>query len=410
MNKSLKRLQYLLLGMVALCVLVAVIGSYVCVDLVVADEMLARGATLPLNFMVKGLDYQFKKFTATEVRIIERYCRLLTDLGEPLGLAYLYLYDRQLDEKYAHLDAAISNNHQNISKLKNYLNEMEKIPDSEQRDYYTLPAAKRDVLDIIAPAGKACLRVGFYTDQMYGYRETLRQWLLTAAGGLLVLALLAAAGFNAVLGRAVDRMVSEQVIETRTKTRADILLEQKKQQQAESRKADDAPLDSNEFFGIIDLAKKVGGTFDLEEILRQTVGAVVRVLGVQEVMVFLVNPGGEELQATIGHDSSGMIEPAAVNDVRVRVGQGEIGTAAEYGGTTIIDTPNPGSAMVAALVARGQVVGVLRAKGKVNGKPFGKRDKLIGRQFADLVGNAIANAMHYRATGAAMPAPPREQA
>ena len=154
----------------------------------------------------------------------------------------------------------------------------------------------------------------------------------------------------------------------------------------------------------IDLAKKVGDTLDIEDILRHAVGAIVRVLGVQEVMVFIVDDSGTELKAAIGHDSTGLIEPAVIHDVRVRVGQGEIGGAAEYGGTNIIDTPLPGTALISALAARGQVLGVFRAKGKVNGKPFGKRDKLIGRQFADLIGNALYNAMLFQASAAAPPA------
>ena len=316
------------------------------------------------------------------------------------GMGDIYVVDGSEKVKFEYRDADLNANRSDKTGLEKYLEQLTRAPERTQHNTYTLLATRRTIIDIVRPTGNGYLRVGFLADRTNAFRGSMQKWLLILVGVMLVLALVGGLTLNAMAARAVDQLVSEEQEKARQKMRADLQAEQKKQQQAESRRADDAPLDSNEFFGIIDLAKKVGDTFDIENILRHAVGAIVRVLGVQEVMIFIVDETGTELRASIGHDSTGLIEPAVIHDVRVKVGQGEIGSAAEYGGTNIIDVPTPGSALVSALAARGHVIGVFRAKGKVNGKPFGKRDKLIGRQFADLIGNALYNAMLYQAAGA----------
>ena len=88
-------------------------------------------------------------------------------------------------------------------------------------------------------------------------------------------------------------------------------------------------------------------------------------------------------------------EPAAGPDERIAVGQGEIGSAAEHGSTAIIDLPTPGYALVAAIISRNQVMGVFRCQKKVNGKPFGRRDKLICRQISEILGHSLYNVIMY---------------
>ncbi len=398
MEVKLGRLQFALLGAVLLGVALLSGGLYVAADRAVADLVITRTCEALPGFMTGGLDRQLNDYTRNRT-LIRHYAGVLQKTAAPFGLTYLYVYDQRNMEVHTHVDQTVVASGNDRTGLSRFLEERTERPAETVRSTHTLAASRVVLLDFAFPAGKGWIRAGFREKDVLAYRGQLLGWTLGMGGSLFVIVLVVMLVGNHLTGKRVARFAFELQEKVRVKTRAEVLAEIKKQQAAEARKADDAPLDSNEFFGIIDLAKKVGGTFDLDAILHQTVGAVVRVLGVQEVMLFLIDEQGTELRATIGHDAAGMIEPQAINDVRVRVGQGEIGSAAEYGGTTIIDTPQPGAAMVSALTANGSVIGVLRVKGKVNGKPFGKRDKLIGRQFADLVGNAVYTALAYRAAG-----------
>ena len=118
-------------------------------------------------------------------------------------------------------------------------------------------------------------------------------------------------------------------------------------------------------------------------------------MGIRDASIFVLDSASNELVGRIGHDENGLVADDEMSQIRVAVGKGDIGAAAEFGTTTTIDTPRPGSAVVSALVSRGRTIGVILVRNKLNGRPFLKKDQTILRIFSGLIANAMETSAIY---------------
>lgn len=160
---------------------------------------------------------------------------------------------------------------------------------------------------------------------------------------------------------------------------------------AHTRSEEENPIAPSEFLALLDFARKVSGTLDYNEVLSEGIHACLQIMNVRDASIFVMDHERNEIVGRIGHDENGFLDEPEMSRIRVGIGQGDIGAAAEFGTTTTIDTPKAGSGVVAALVAHGRTIGVLLVRNKVNGRPFIKKDQTVLRIFSGLLANAMEN-------------------
>lgn len=250
-----------------------------------------------------------------------------------------------------------------------------------------------DVAEPISVAARAFggVRVGFrddLTDRIRGLR--------VAFGVFSAVLFLVLVGGSWMLGggiaEEVDVEIQGRVAGERRRIEEDFA---KRLRSVEAKQEEDSPLSATEFFALLDTAKRLQQSLDYNEILSLTVQATLQALDVRDMSLFLLDPEHNELYGRAGYDESGEIHAEEMSRIRIPVGQGDLGLAAEFGTTAVIDNPKPGSAVVAALVARGKVLGVILARNKVSGRPMLKKDALVLRQLSALVAGALENAALY---------------
>ncbi len=163
------------------------------------------------------------------------------------------------------------------------------------------------------------------------------------------------------------------------------------------RKVKSQPLNSDEFFQIIDFGKRVNATMEPVETLRYLVNSVVKILGVKQVVVFLVSTEDSNvLVGQMGMKEGEWMDRSRLNNIKIEIGTGEIGTIAELGQANILDKPRPGAGVAAALRASGQTIGVVRATEKKSGARMGNKDKLKMRLITQLAGNIVKHAFEFQ--------------
>lgn len=241
-----------------------------------------------------------------------------------------------------------------------------------------------------------------------GFRDSLteeaaRRW--SVIGATIVFVLVGVSFLSIFVGRGITDRFAEHLEGEATALRRKFEKILGEARAAEPSSSQDAPLQAQEFFGLLDAAKDLGSTLIEEEVLDIAVKACVSLLHARDVSVFLVDPNSSLLVGRIGHGEGGILGPEVMSQVTIPIGHGEIGMAAEFGTTAVIDDPRPGSGVVSALIARGQTLGVLLGRNKSTGRPFLKRDRLIARLLAQFTANAMASARVYREAQQVFPNP-----
>jgi GAF domain-containing protein len=110
---------------------------------------------------------------------------------------------------------------------------------------------------------------------------------------------------------------------------------------------------------------------------------------VSELVIFLKDEETKELKARMGYDISGSMSEEALADIKVEEGKGEVWMASEFGTSSLIDTPKPGSGIVSPLASKGKTVGVVEVRSRLSGEPFREKDQL----FLELLGGLIATSI-----------------
>lgn len=182
----------------------------------------------------------------------------------------------------------------------------------------------------------------------------------------------------------------EKTMDTRSNLiRKELEIRIKQLEVDQTRREEDNPVSPSEFLAMLDFARKISGTLDYNEVLNASIHSCLQVLGVRDVSIFVMDPDTNELVGRIGHDENGFMDETEMSKIRVPLGKGDIGTAAEFGTTTMIDSPKPGSGVVSGLLANGRTIGVILVRSKISGRPFIKKDQMLLRLFSGLLANAM---------------------
>ncbi len=216
-----------------------------------------------------------------------------------------------------------------------------------------------------------------------------RNRVITAGIGLLGIALF-------ILIMASQRWRT-QINNTVNRTRNEVKNQYEKKVQELEDEIKSRPLETDEFFQLIDFGKKINRSMNPANVLKYLVNSTAKILGVKQVVVFLISTDDPNiLRGQMGMKGGDWMDRSRLQNIEIEIGTGEVGTIAELGQSNIIDKPRPGAGVAAALRAEGQTIGVLRATEKKTGARMGNKDKLKIRLISQLAGNTIKNSFEFQ--------------
>jgi len=211
----------------------------------------------------------------------------------------------------------------------------------------------------------------------------------------IIMLIVVVGGLGLSFANQIDSKFSRESSEKISEIRSELERRIKQLETEYSRKEEENPVTPSEFLSLLDFARKITGTLDYNEALQIGIHSILQIMGIRDASIFVLDSASNELVGRIGHDENGLVADDEMSQIRVAVGKGDIGAAAEFGTTTTIDTPRPGSAVVSALVSRGRTIGVILVRNKLNGRPFLKKDQTILRIFSGLIANAMETSAIY---------------
>lgn len=158
------------------------------------------------------------------------------------------------------------------------------------------------------------------------------------------------------------------------------------------------PTDQELLTTLFDLGRQVSAVLDLDELLEKVPAMIARLVDFQAFAAYLLDEKRGELR--IAHAVG--YPPSAVAALRLKVGQGLVGTAVAEGRSLLVDdvraessyietVPGTRSALVVPLRRKGKILGALNLQSHTPGQ-FTETDEAVLRQFAAAVAIAIENA------------------
>lgn len=153
-------------------------------------------------------------------------------------------------------------------------------------------------------------------------------------------------------------------------------------------------LSSEELYTLDKVASRLDTALDFEDALKLGADATGSIMKVQGLVLFLRDEASGELEARIGYNANGLISPEDLADIKVKAGRGEIWMAAEFGTSSLIDEPKPGSAIIAPLTGRDKTIGAIEVKHKISGQAFMARDRFLLELLAGLIATSLENVRH----------------
>ncbi|MEW5693631.1 MAG: GAF domain-containing protein [Candidatus Hydrogenedentota bacterium] len=426
-----ERLKYLnigfkVIGISLLNVILAIIIVFIVyyIDKEKFEQEIIRRTELIPKIMALSNAKQIAENDISSLR--DAVANTIGDIGEQGEIVYVYILDgdgvplaeefsgkitrAEVDEieqkvyKKIRVKTELADQQAGLHKLRTADGEItnyQEIPPQLTRTERRLKSSGRDVLDVIVPINInnysivwGAIRVGFSVDSFYDFVQ-LRNFILLISIVLISSVIIASLFISKNINDGTEEIISDIKLELERKYKHEIDKMKKEVETGESGEEGPQPLTGQEFFNLLDIAKRIGATLDLSEVLQMAVGSIVRLMKVRIMTLFLLDSATNELVGKIGYDENGVISESELSTIRVKVGQSDIGLTAEFGTTTIVDDPQPGVALIAALVAKGRVIGVFMIRNKINNKPFLKKDKLIARLASTLLANAINNALEY---------------
>lgn len=266
------------------------------------------------------------------------------------------------------------------------------LPKVENSGSWNLTGISPEIVDHSVPIASGSIpfggvRVGV-VDEVTAGIDHLRVLSYTAFGFLVI-----GAGMIALfMANGTDAKFGGEMAEKLEAVRKEMEAKIRQLEVDHQRKDEENPITPGEFLSLLDFARKVSASMDYNEILTMAIHACLQVMNVKDASIFVLDGTTNELVGRIGHDENGLMPDDEMSQIRVPVGKGDIGAAAEFGTTTTIDTPRPGSGVVSALVSRGRTIGVILVRNKLNSRPFIKKDQTIVRIFSGLLANAMESA------------------
>lgn len=267
-----------------------------------------------------------------------------------------------------------------------------RLPVVEDRTVGRFTHAEGTMIDLAYPISTGrvnfgAVRVGV-VDRVTGVISTVRTLTYTGAGIVAVFGIVAAW----LLGGFLDDRHHSEADSVISAQRKEFTNKIRQLEQALEKKDESQPVTPTEFHALLDVARRATSTLDYNEVLDIGISSLLQILNVRDASIFVFDPATNELVGRVGHDENGYVTETEMSEIRVPVGKGDIGVAAEFGTTTIIDSPKPGTAVVSALVTRGRTIGVILVRNKLTGRPFIKKDQTILRTYSSILANAMENA------------------
>ncbi len=266
------------------------------------------------------------------------------------------------------------------------------LPKVDRSASWSLPGTHPEIVDYSVPIATGSLpfggvRVGVADVATAGINR-IRIFAYTA----LVLLVIGVGLTSLWVASGVDQGFGEELARNVEAVRKEMESRIRHLEAEHARREEENPITPSEFLSLLDFARKVSGSLDYNEVLALAIHTCLQVMNVRDASIFVLDSASSELVGRIGHDENGIMADDEMAKIRVPVGKGDIGSAAEFGTTTTIDSPKPGSGVVSALVSRGRTIGVILVRNKLNGRPFIKKDQTIIRIFSGLLANAMENA------------------
>jgi hypothetical protein len=273
------------------------------------------------------------------------------------------------------------------------------LPVIETRRAWRIPGAGGNIIDYTLPITTGAIRFGGLrigvVDEISEQIERLRYITWGGSAVFLVVAI----SFAFFIAGGIDRRFATITDEAVENLRREMEYKIKRLEVEQVRKEEENPISPSEFLALLDYARKIFAVLDYNEVLLTSLHSCLQIMGVRDASIFVIDAETNELVGRVGHDENGVMDAEEMARIRVPVGRGDIGGAAEFGTTTTIDTPRPGAAIVSALVSRGRTIGVILIRNKLSGRPFLKKDQTLLRIFSGLLANAMENAAifhHYQ--------------
>ncbi|MGM0381135.1 MAG: hypothetical protein ACQEP7_04045 [bacterium] len=320
----------------------------------------------------------------------------IVDQGEALGVAYVGLMNSQgimfAREVSPHLPEDIRGN-----LMAERLAHRDDFIIKETEEFYLESEEEGEgyqIYEVVMPVEfrgekPGALKIGIIPDNFIAGWSQFRNRMILAGAGLLGVAIflliLASQRWRSQIDNSIKRAQNE--VESKY---------EKKIQELEN-EIQSRPLETDEFFQVIDFGKKINRSMDPAEVLKYLVNSTVKILGVKQVVVFLISPENPDiLRGQMGMKEGDWMDRNRLQNIEIEIGTGEVGTIAELGQSNIIDKPRPGAGVAAALRSEGQTIGVLRATEKRTGARMGNKDKLKVRLISQLSGNTIKHSFAFQ--------------
>ena len=244
-----------------------------------------------------------------------------------------------------------------------------------------------------APVG--AVRIGFTTARIQEKAAEIRNQNIMLTAVFVVLGMIGAL----VLGRLLNKQISDLVAARTAPTQEELVpggeydleKEMKRYLPEYGERFDEAykKLSPQDLFALFKAAREIPTALSLKEALRLSAQTISDIMKVSELIIFLRDEKTKELKARMGYDAQGPMSKETLADIKVEEGRGEVWMASEFGTSSLIDTPKPGSGIVSPLVSKGKTVGVIEIRSRLSGEPFREKDQLL----LELLGSLVAASM-----------------
>ncbi len=247
-----------------------------------------------------------------------------------------------------------------------------------------------------APVG--AVRIGFTTARIREKAAEIRNQNIMLTAVFIVLGMIGAL----VLGRLLNKQISDLVAARTVPIQEEIVpgggydleKEMKKYLPEYGERFDEAykKISPQDLFALFKAAREIPTALSLKEALRLSAQTISDIMKVSELVIFLQDKKTKELKARMGYDAQGPMSKETLADIKVEEGRGEVWMASEFGTSSLIDTPKPGSGIVSPLVSKGKTVGVIEIRSRLSGEPFREKDQLLLELLGSLVAASIEKA------------------
>jgi len=205
-----------------------------------------------------------------------------------------------------------------------------------------------------------------------------------------------------VLGRLVNKQISEEIAARTASVREEVVPGEKYDLEKEMKKYlpeygerfDEAykKLFPQDLFALFKAAREIPTALNLKEALNLSAQTISDIMKVSELIIFLRDEKTKELKARMGYDAQGPMSKETLEDIKVEEGRGEVWMASEFGTSSLIDTPKPGSGIISPLVSKGKTMGVIEIRSRLSREPFQEKDQLLLELLGSLLATSIEKA------------------